>query len=274
MNCPRLLTVVIALLAASRVGTAQSAARTVNVGPVQSPSLLQQAVPFEGEWRIVATQHFDIAFVAIAAADLERIADVAERTYRRTSGRLAHELSFRPLIVVFRTRADLNRAIASRTFPGNREHLLLALDDPAAQTEGDFAHELMHVLTFDIVPPSARRDLPGWLHEGFAELERGTWAESDLRIVRDLLRANTLPTLGRLPREGSADSTRLHTIIGHLAFDFLAARGGMEAIKKVLVSLRDDVNSTPMDAYLAAIGLASTDFDREFERWVRSRFAA
>src|SRR5215217_180496 len=103
-----MLLIVIALLADVPTRTGQ------RVGPggstiarVQPHSLLQRAEPFEGEWRITATEHFDITFVAIAASDLDSIAAVAECAYFRTSGRLAHQLSFRPLVVVFPTRADL-----------------------------------------------------------------------------------------------------------------------------------------------------------------------
>jgi hypothetical protein len=235
----------------------------------QSPSLLDRAVPFEREWRVTSSEHFDITFIAIDGADLERIADTAERVYRRMGSGLAHDLSFRPLIVVFPTNTARSAAIRARSFPGNREHLLWAVDTPPARAEGDFAHELMHVFTFDIVPAPAQGDLPGWLHEGLAELQRETWEADDVLAVRDVLDARTLPTLAIL-RDGAALAPRHQRLVGHLALEFLVAKGGQDAVARLLYSLRNGGN--PTDAYVAAIGLPASGFDREFTEWVRSRF--
>jgi hypothetical protein len=125
--------------------------------------LLDASTPFEGGWWITKTNHFDITFTAAGQGDLEPVAESAERAYRRVSSALTHELSLRPLIVVYRTRADVQSAIASRSFPGNREHMLWALDTPAVQADGAFVHELTHVFAFDIVPMNVRHDLPAWL---------------------------------------------------------------------------------------------------------------
>jgi hypothetical protein len=234
-------------------------------------SLLDRSTPFEHEWRITRADHFDITFTGATAADLERVAATAERAYRRVRASLQHELSLRPLIVVYGTRADLQRAIAARSFPGNREHLLWALETPAAQADGDFAHELTHVFAFDIVPPAVR-DLPTWLHEGLAEFERGEWSDSDRVFVRDLIRADRLPALGELSAEVSSDTERLQTIVGRLALDLLAARAGKDAVNRMLVSLRESTTS-PMQAYLTALGVTESQFDGEFQRYVRARFS-
>ncbi len=266
------------ILVAAAVVTPRSApARFPGLAPgapngIRQSSLLGTSTPFENEWRITNTDHFDITFTVIAAGDLERIAAVAERAYRRISAGLKHELSLRPLIVVYGTRADVQGATAARSFPGNREHLLWALDTPAVQADGDFAHELTHVFAFDIVPVTVRRVLPSWVHEGLAEFERGEWAASDLGIVRDLLRENRFPALVTLSAEGSTNA-HLQRIVGHLAFDFLVARAGQDAVKRVLVSLRGNVTS-PIDVYLTSIGLTESQFEGEFERYVRTRFAA
>ena len=81
------------------------------------------------------------------------------------------------MLVLFSTRGDLERALASGTVPRHHEHILLSLDQPA-RIAGDFLHELAHVFAFDIVPASARTDFPRWMHEGLAEFERGEWAEA------------------------------------------------------------------------------------------------
>jgi hypothetical protein len=238
----------------------------------QQSSVLEPSTPFQDDWRLTKTDHFDITFRVIWTGDLERIARSAERAYRHVGSGLMYELSLRPLIVVYGTRIDLQRAIASRSFPGDREHMLWTLDTPVAQADGTFVHELTHVFVFDIVPVSVRRDLPGWLQEGLAEFERGEWTDTDLGIVRELLRSNTFPTLLGLPQEDSENTARLQKIVGHLAIDFLVARAGQDILKRVLLSLRENVVS-PIDACLAAAKLALPDFDREFIRYVRDRFA-
>jgi hypothetical protein len=238
---------------------------------VPQSSLLDRSTPFEHEWRITRADHFDIAFTAATAADLERVATTADGAYRRLSAGLTHQLSLRPLIVVYGTRADLQRAIAARSFPGNREHLLWALDTPAAQVGGDFVHELTHIFAFDIVPPTAR-DLPTWLHEGLAEFERAEWSDSDRAFVGDLIRTNRLPALGGLSAEVSTGTERLQTIVWRLALDLLATRAGKDAVNRMLVSLRESPIS-PLQAYLTALGLTESQFDGEFQRYVRARFA-
>jgi len=236
-------------------------------------SLLDRSTPFENGWRLTNTDHFDITFTVISPGDLERVAATAERAYRRISAGLMHELSLRPLIVVYGTHTDLQRAIDARSFPGNREHLLWALDTPAVQADGGFVHELTHIFAFDIVPVTVGRGLPTWLHEGLAEFERGEWALDDLETIRDLLRVNRFPALGSLSPEASPNAAPIQKIVGHLAFDFLVARAGQDAVKRVLLSLRENVSS-PIGAYLTAIGLTESKFEREFERYVRTRFAA
>ena len=236
-------------------------------------SLLDKSTPFENEWRITSIDHFDIAFTAITEDDLERVAAIAERAYRRIGAGLTHELSLRPLIVVYGTHAEVQRAIAARSYPGNREHILWALDAPATQADGDFVHELTHVFAFDIIPPTMHRELPAWFQEGLAEFERGEWASSDLGMIRELLRASRLSALSRLSAEGSANTAVLQRVVGHLAFDFLVARAGHDAVKKVLVSLRENPTN-PIDAYLTAIRLSESQFAEEFEVYVRKRVAA
>jgi hypothetical protein len=256
---PRALLISLVAIAAASPGIPQS-------------SLLDASTRFENEWRITRAGHFDITFTTVAPGDLERVAALADRAYRRLNTGLTHDLSLRPLIVLYGTRAELQRAIAARSFPGNREHLLWPLDTPAAQAEGDFAHELTHVFAFDIVPPAVR-NLPTWLHEGLAEFERGEWTDADLAFVRDLLRTGRFPALTALPADASANAERLQQIVGHLAVDFLVARAGQDAVKRMLISVRDN-RTSPVDAYLAAISLAESQFDGEFQRYVRTRFAA
>ena len=234
-------------------------------------TLTDRAVPFEGDWRIVPLEHFDMTFRTAANADLERVAAIAERAYGRVNARLAYDLSLRPLVVVYATRADRERAIATRTFPGNREHLLWALDVPAAQAEGDFGHELTHIFSFDIVPPGVRDDVPRWLQEGLAELERSEWSDADRAAVRAWLSGGGRPTLEMLSRDPSTES-RAATPVGRLAIEFLTRRAGSGGPARLLKALRE-TRADPYQVYLDTVGLARTDFDRQFTAYAEGRVA-
>ena len=235
-------------------------------------SLVAASVPFEGAWRITAIDHYDVTFRDADDRDLNAIAESAERAYRRVGASFGHALSLRPLIVVYRTRAELRQAIASRTFPGNREHILWTIEIPAKEADGQFTHELTHVFAFDMVPPSLRRDVPLWLHEGLAEFQRGDWTDADLRFVRAHVDADTLPGLSRVPEDESEQSTRIRTLVGHLAIDFLVQRAGADAPRRLLAALRDSA-APATDVYRATAGLTQADLDGAFDRFVRDRVA-
>ena len=235
------------------------------------PSLLAASRPFEGDWRITGIDHFDLAFRDGSDRDLARVAETAERAYRRVGASFSHELSLRPLIVMYRTQADVRQAIASRSFPGNREHVLWTMDTPSAEADGRFVHELTHVFVFDIAP-EASRQVPAWVQEGLAEFQRGQWTDADLETVRSLLNTGTFPSLENVPADDSPQALSVRTLVGHLAIDFLVSRAGVEAPRQLVTALRADAASAAR-AYRAAVRLASADLDREFVRFVRDRVA-
>jgi hypothetical protein len=252
------------LLTSSRIG-AESPAPAV--GTAQ-----QSIASGTTNWQIEATEHFDIAFTPVTAGEVERMRAVSEGAYQQVSAELIHELSLRPTLVLFSTRSDRERALASGTIPAAREHILLAMDIPASEMEGNVIHDLTHVFAFDIVPAAVGRDLPSWLHEGLAEFTRGTWGNEDVQLVREMLRTNALPRLGTLTSRPFLGAPRANTVVGHLAFDFLVARAGDGSVSQLLQLLRE--SASPLNAYLSATGLSAAEFDQQFELYVRSRFIA
>jgi hypothetical protein len=88
------------------------------------------APDFAVDWRVSETAHFDITYPPELDAKMARIGREAERAYRQVSSDLVHDLSLRPLLVLFGTRGELDRAVTSGTVPGNREHVLRPLDTP------------------------------------------------------------------------------------------------------------------------------------------------
>jgi hypothetical protein len=223
-------------------------------------------------WRVSGTDHFDITYAPELEVQVERISRQAERAYRQVSSDLLHELSLRPLLVLFRTRSELERAVTSGTVPGNREHILLPLDAPTARIGGDLAHELAHVFAFDIVPSLDRSEVPRWIQEGLAEFERGDWDASDLAVLGQMLRMNTVPRLSMLRARSLPGERRMNSILGHAAFDYLVSRAGRGTLKRFLLSLRETSVANPTDVYLGALALSVDDFDRGFDEYLRARF--
>jgi hypothetical protein len=224
------------------------------------------------DWLVSATDHFDVTYTPELAARTERVGRGAERSYGQVKADLRHELSFRPLLVLFSTREELEQAVNSRTVPGNREHILVPLDAPPARIDADLVHELCHVFMFDISPSLDRSDSPRWVHEGLAEFERGDWDANDLAVLREMLRRNVIPRLSSLRTRTLAGGPRADHVVGHAAFDFLVARAGRGSLRRFLLVMREGSGANPTDAYLAGLRLPAGDFDRAFDEHLRARF--
>jgi hypothetical protein len=213
--------------------------------------------------------HFDITCAPELDTRAFEIGHAAERAYQRVASSLQHELSLRPLLVVFATRAEFESARQTRTMPGNREHLTIALDVPEARIDGLLVHELSHIFLFEMLPPSLRSEIPEWIMEGLAEHHRGELDPSDRTALREMIRTGSVPALGGAATPPAKERTPV--IVGHAAFDFLVARTGPEGPTRMLTSLREDRERPWFEAYLAALRLESADFDREFGAYLRER---
>jgi hypothetical protein len=213
--------------------------------------------------------HFDVTcppeFDA-AAAVIGRRAEVA---YQRVSSMLRHDLSFRPLLVLFATRADQMRAIDTRTIPGNREHVLLTLDTPDARLDGQLVHDLSHVFLFDALAPGRHHDVPVWVLEGLAEHQRGEWDANDLAMLKSLVGSGTLPPLSAI--ELGQVENQNGAVFGHAAFDFLTLRAGSDGLRLFFEALRANPAGNPTAAYIATVGLSGADFDRAFAAYLKAR---
>ena len=213
--------------------------------------------------------HFDITCPPEFDAAATVIGRRAEIAYQRVSSMLRHDLSFRPLLVLFATRADQMRAIESRTVPGNREHVLLTLDTPDARLDGQLVHDLSHVFLFDALAPGRHRDVPLWVLEGLAEHQRGEWDADDLSILKRLVGSGTMPTLSAI--ELGQVETRNGAVFGHAAFDFLSSRAGSEGLRRFFQTVRENPAGNLANAYIAAVGLSRSDFDEAFAAYLTAR---
>lgn len=223
----------------------------------------QPGLPPQADWRIHATPHFAIYYTADVAAELGRVAPMAERAYLRISADLRSELSFKLTLVLYKTQAALEQS--PTTAPGPPEHVLIALDRPDALA-GRISHELTHVFQFHMWPRSIVSRVPTWVLEGLAEYERGRWTPSSLAQLRDAVLRDQLPSLTAMPAAGVAEPQLLESL-GHAVFEFIEARYGKEGMRRFLLGL-----ATANDPCREAFGVSADEFERAFNGYLRRRF--
>ena len=253
------------------LGTGVTLAAAVMVLAAVSSATAQDAARAEGaDRRIRQTDHFEVSYTPSLDLHAERISAEAEHAYERVSGDLRHSLGFKIPLVLFESAADLQggRQRARRMSPlppAVTDRILFRVDVAADQWLGLLTHEVAHVFAFDILPGSAT---PAWIAEGLAEYERNAWDPSDLVLLREAVRSNTLPQLTSF--QPDASRARFVEALGHAAFDFIESRWGKAGIRQFLLALRRSA-SGGADPYDAAFRMAAADFDRAFESYLRAR---
>jgi beta-lactamase regulating signal transducer with metallopeptidase domain len=221
-------------------------------------------------WQTYATDHFDIFFTPDLNTELERVGREAERAYQRLSADLRHDLGARLNLVLLATGAARANGIGVPSgAAGTPSRILLALDRPEDRFRADVAHEVTHAFEFDILPAAVVNDGPAWIWEGLAEHEGEVWASGDDVLLRGLVRADSVPALSAFE---SPAERRLSYCLGHAAFDFIAARWGLDGIRRLLFTLRQRQAADRGGLYPAAFGIPAEEFDRAFERYLRDRF--
>jgi len=254
------------------LGTGVTLAAAVMLLAAVSSATAQDAAQRDAaDRRMRQTDHFEISYAPSLDLHAERIAGEAERAYERVSLDLRHSLGSKIPLALFESAADLERG--QRTGVANvpaatgdrNDRILFRVDVPADQWLGLLTHEVAHVFGFDILPGSTT---PTWIAEGLAEYERNAWDPSDLVLLREAVRSNTIPRLTSLQPEGSR--ARFVEALGHAGFDFIEARWGKAGIRQFLLALRRSA-SGGADPYDAAFRMAAADFDRAFESYLRAR---
>src|SRR5262249_23180883 len=155
-----------------------------------------------------------------------------------------------------------DRAVERSSAPGSQARILLALDRPDDRFQADVVHELTHAFEFDILPAAALSAGTAWIMEGLAEHEGEVWASGDDDLLRGLVRTDRVPSLSAF--ETSAER-RLPYAVGHAAFDFIAARWGLDGIRQMLFSMRQRQAADRGGLYNAAFGISAEEFDQAFE---------
>jgi beta-lactamase regulating signal transducer with metallopeptidase domain len=254
-------------LPASRLSDA-AAARHVRQ-PAPPPPPPADAGPID--WQLAETPSFEISYPPALESQVERVGREAEAAYAQLKLDLRHELAFKPRLVLFTTRREMERALATGSIPGNVEHILLPLDTSPARFRGDLVHEVSHVFGLDIIPTSGRAR-PAWIHEGLAEFERGEWDSSDAAVLREMVRAGNVPRMSSVGAEGFSGNPRLNQILGHAVFDFIVSKTGKNGLRRFLLAVRQSTGGDLTIVYTTTFAVTPGDFDREFEEYLRAHF--
>jgi beta-lactamase regulating signal transducer with metallopeptidase domain len=250
--------------------------------PAIVPHMFAAQVPIPsstGAWRVRATNHFDIYFGGDVEPQLERIERQVERAYQQVSSDLRHDLAHRPPIILFKTHRAMQdgrtaavKAVETAFPDSRRDHVLVPLDDPSNELYGLLVHELTHLFEFDIIPETGGRRAPGWVLEGLADYERGTWSPRDLSDLRAAVTAGLVPKIAELDA-GAGLTGRLPYSFGHAVFDFIEATRGKDGIRQLLLALRNRILGQNDNVYEAAFGITAKEFDEAFDEYLKDRLA-
>ena len=192
------------------------------------------------DFRILATEHFDVYYYANEERAARVAAQLAERWYARLSTALVHHFDRRQPLVLYGSQAEFAQTnVVSGLLPdsvggvtdGSRRRIAMPFAPTMAETNRVLGHEIVHAFQFDI----ARRHgggtgQPLWFIEGMAEyLARGSLdAESSLWL-RDAALSERLPE-----KEGAAARELSPYLYGHAFWAYLGELFGDDVVMKAL----------------------------------------
>ena len=238
------------------------------------------------EYRTVETPHFRLVLHE-SEADLlgPYMEPVAERAYREMSERYGYAPSEPIRLEVYPRHADFSVRTVGLVGVGALGVSFgpaLAMDSPTARDRGDFnwASTLWHEIAHSFHIGVSNSEVPRWVSEGLAVHEQrkadGGWGhQAGVSFVRSLASGELRP-VSELDRGFSSPrhpgEVRDSYYQASLVFEVIEERHGFPAIVEMLHAYRD--GATNEEAFAKALGVDPDDFDRDFEDFLRDRFAA
>ena len=238
------------------------------------------------DFKVLATEHFDIYYYPEEEAAVKLAARMAERWYARLAKLLQHELRGRqPLILYaahphFQQTNTLSGEIGEGTggvTESAKRRVILPFAGGLAETDHVLGHELVHAFQYDLAAQTdlqgrpigpALQALPLWFIEGMAEyLSIGPIDANTAMWVREASSRNAMPTIDRLD-----DPDFFPYRYGHAFWAYVAGRWGDRAVGDLLRATgpQGDIES-------AIAGVLGTDEDTLSKEWheaTRRSFAA
>jgi hypothetical protein len=237
------------------------------------------------DFRVLATDHFDIYYYPEEAAAVQLAARMAERWYARLSKVLRHELSGRQPLILYAAHPHFQQ---TQSLPGEigegtggvttmiKRRIVLPFAGGLAETDHVLGHELVHAFQYDI---AARVDVEGrpvgagllmmplWFIEGMAEyLSLGPVDAHTAMWVRDASFREKMPTVDTLD-----DPDFFPYRYGHAFWAYVAGRWGDEAIGDMM---RAAGPTGDVETALRSVTSVDTDtFTRDWHAETRRTYA-
>jgi hypothetical protein len=237
------------------------------------------------DFKVKATEHFDIYFYPEEEQAVQLAARMAERWYARLSKLLRHELNGRQPLILYAAHPHFRQtnALAGEVGEGTggvtemlKRRIVLPFAGGLAETDHVLGHELVHAFQFDMASmrdaegrPAgpAVMQLPLWFIEGMAEyLSLGPVDANTAMWVRDASAREKMPTVDKLD-----DPDFFPYRYGHAFWAYVAGRWGDAAVGDMLRATgpRGDIKA----AMEAVLGIDEATFDRDWHEETRRTYA-
>src|ERR671911_707444 len=237
------------------------------------------------DFKVLATEHFDIYYYPEEEAAVKLAARMAERWYARLSNLLQHELRGRqPLILYaahphFQQTNTLQGEISEGTggvTESAKRRVIMPFAGGMAETDHVLGHELVHAFQYDL---AAQTDLQGrpigpglqalplWFIEGMAEyLSIGPIDANTAMWVREASSRNAMPTIDKLD-----DPDFFPYRYGHAFWAYVAGRWGDQAVGDLLRATgpRGDIEQ----AIAGVLGVDEETLTKDWHEATRRAFA-
>jgi Tol biopolymer transport system component len=192
------------------------------------------------DFRILATEHFDVYYYPREERAARIAALLAERWYARFSTLLDHDFTTRQPLVLYGSQAEFAQTnVVSGLLPdsvggvtdASRRRITMPFAPTMAETNRVLGHEIVHAFQFDI----ARRHghdtgQPLWFIEGMAEyLSRGSLDNESSLWLRDAVLSDHIPA-----KQGVAARELSPYLYGHAFWSYLGQRFGDDVVQKAL----------------------------------------
>jgi len=237
------------------------------------------------DFKVLATEHFDIYYYPEEEAAIQIAARLAERWHARLSKLLAHELRGRQPLIIYAAHPHFQQTnildgIGEGTggvTESNRRRVILPFAGGLAETDHVLGHELVHAFQYDMassvdingrpVGPGLQA-LPLWFIEGMAEyLSIGPIDSNTAMWVREAASRDAMPSIKKLD-----DPDFFPYRYGHAFWAYVAGRFGDRVVGDLLKATGPDGN---IEAAIAGVlGVDQEQLTTEWHDATRKAFAA
>jgi WD40 repeat protein len=232
------------------------------------------------DFRVQATQHFDVHFYpaeSLVTADASRM---AERWYTRLSGIMRHNFNRKPLIF-YADHPDFQQTNVISGFLDQstggvteslRNRVIMPFTGVYSENDHVLGHEMVHVFQYDIADSptgggfQGLAQLPLWLIEGMAEyLSVGRQDPHTAMWMRDAALRNDLPSIKKLTEDPRYFPYRY----GQALWAYIGGKWGDQAVSDVYrASLRGGWDA----ALRRVIGISSDSLSKEWLTSIRTTY--